>query len=377
MTALATATGSINLGQGFPDSDGPASILDGAVAAIRQGHNQYPPGDGIPELREAIAEHQRRHYGLELDPGTGVIVTTGATEAIAAALLALVEPGEEVLALEPFYDSYRAGVQLAGGTTVPVPLEAPDFRLDPTRLADAVTDRSRVLLLNTPHNPTGTVLNREELAAVAELARSRDLIVISDEVYEHLAFDGHPHIPIATLPGMAERTVTVSSAGKMFSVTGWKVGWASGPEPLITAVRSVKQFLSYSSGRPFQPAVAHALREEDDWVQGLRQDLQARRDLLCDGLRRLGLEVFTPAGTYFVITDVEALGWQDAGQFCRELPGRAGVVAIPCPVFYADPERGRTLVRWTFSKQPSTLNEALHRLEQANLRPPPTPASPL
>jgi N-succinyldiaminopimelate aminotransferase len=369
MTALADATGSVNLGQGFPDADGPSTILDAAVAAIRAGDNQYPPGDGIVALREAIARHQLRHYGIQLDPRTEVLVTTGATEALTAALLAFVEPGDEVLALEPFYDSYRAAVQLAGGVTVPVPLAAPDFSLSSEALHAAVGPRTRVLLVNSPHNPTGAVLNRDELQVLAELAQRHDLLVISDEVYEHLTFDGTKHVPICTLDGMAARTLTVSSAGKMFSVTGWKVGWVSGPQALVSAVRSVKQFLSYASGRPFQPAVGVALDACDEWVAALSRDLEQRRDLLCEGLVELGLTVYRPRGTYFVITDTQPLGWTDAMAFTRELPERASVVAVPCPVFYADPDRGRTLVRWTFTKSRDTLGTALSRLASADLRP--------
>lgn len=367
MTALATATGSVNLGQGFPDADGPSLILDAVETAIRAGENQYPPGDGVPELRRAVADHQRRQYGIVLDPLTEVVITTGATEAIAAALLAFVSPGTDVVALEPFYDSYRAGVDLAGGRTIPVRLDPPDFALDVARLQAAITDRTSVLLLNSPHNPTGAVLTGAELAEVARVAVANDLLVISDEVYEHLAFDAAQHVPIATLPGMAERTLTVSSAGKMFSVTGWKVGWVSGPAELVGPVRSVKQFLTYASGRPFQPAVAAALDRCDDWVERLRVDLQQRRDLLCDGLAGLGLTVFRPSGTYFVLTDVAQLGWSDAGTFCRELPHRAGVVAIPCPGFYEDTRGAETLVRWTFTKQRPTLAAALQRLTAASL----------
>ncbi len=369
MSALAVATSSINLGQGFPDTDGPPELLEAAVEAIRAGRNQYPPGIGVPELRHAIAEHQQRRYGLVLDPDTEVLVTTGATEGIAAALLGLLDPDDEVVALEPFYDSYAAGVRLAGARLRGVPLPPPHFRLDLDRLADAVTDRTRLLLVNSPHNPTGAVLTPDELRGIADLAVGRDLVVLTDEVYEHLTFDGVPHVPLATLPGMRERTVTAGSAGKTFSVTGWKVGWLTGPADLVGAARSVKQYLTYVSGAPLQPAVAVALRTQDAWVAGLRTSLQHRRDLLVDGLLELGLVTYRPSGTYFAISDVRSLGHADATDFCRALPYRAGVVAIPCASFYS-PERAtaeveRALVRWTFSKQPAVLTQALSRLAAA------------
>ncbi|WP_020578523.1 pyridoxal phosphate-dependent aminotransferase [Actinopolymorpha alba] len=363
MSALAVSTGSINLGQGFPDTDGPASMLEAAIAAIRSGeHNQYPPGIGIGALRHAVANHQSRFYGLDVDADSEVLVTAGATEAIAAALLALVEPGDEVIALEPYYDSYAACIAMAGGRRVPITLCAPDFRLDLDALRAAVTSRTKVLLINTPHNPTGTVLTRDELAAVAELACERDLLVITDEVYEHLTYDGAPHLPLATFPGMRERTVTISSAGKTFAVTGWKIGWVCATPDLVAAVRTAKQFLTYVSGGPFQPAVAEALRLGDDYYLGLRASLLAKRDLLCAGLASLGLDVFAPQGTYFVTTDVRPLGYSDGVEFCRMLPARCGVVAIPHEVFYDDKTAGRPLVRWAFCKQDEVLSEAVERL---------------
>ena len=371
MSALAVSTGSVNLGQGFPDSDGPPALLQAAQQAIADGHNQYPPGLGIPELRGAIAQHQQRHYGVTLDPDTDVLVTTGATEALTAALLAFVEPGDDVVALEPFFDSYPAAVQLAGGRLRGVVLEPPDFGLDVERLRAAVTDRTRVLVLNSPHNPTGAVLSRDELTAVAAVATERDLLVIADEVYEHLTYDGVEHVPISSLPGMRERTITASSAGKTFSVTGWKIGWLTGPEALVRAVRAVKQYLSYVSGAPFQPAVAQALTTQDAWVADLRASLQHRRDLLVGGLRELGLETYTPAGTYFAISDVRSWGYADAARLARELPARAGVVTIPCSAFYdrhrpAEDTTGRSLLRWTFSKAEPTLTQALRRLAAAS-----------
>lgn len=366
MSALAVRTGSVNLGQGFPDEDGPAAVIEAAVAALRGGRNQYPPGHGTPELLDAVIDHQRRHYGLELDRSQ-VVATTGATEAIAAALLGLVDPGDEVVVLEPYYDSYVAMIQFAGGVRRPVTLRAPDFRLDVDRLRAAVTDRTRLILLNSPHNPTGTVLNRAELESVAAVAIEHDLVVVTDEVYEHLTF-GEPHVPLATLPGMFERTVTISSAGKTFSVTGWKIGWASGPADLVAAVEGAKNWLSYSSGGPLQPAVAVALNEHDSFHETLAADLRERRDRLCAGLAALGMTVHEPAGTYFVTTDVSAFGHADGRAFCLALPERAGVVAIPSQVFYDDLQEGRHLVRWAFCKQRAVIDEGLRRLGAADLQ---------
>ncbi|WP_251094296.1 pyridoxal phosphate-dependent aminotransferase [Streptomyces sp. Caat 7-52] len=365
MSALAVATGSINLGQGFPDTDGPEEIREAAVRALRDGRgNQYPPGPGIPELRTAIAAHQQRRYGLAHDPDTEVLVTAGATEAIAASLLALVEPGDEVVALEPYYDSYAASIAMAGGRRVPVTLRPHEgsFRLDLDELRAAVTDRTRLLLINTPHNPTGTVLTRAELAAVAELAVERDLLVVTDEVYEHLVFDGAEHLPLATFPGMRERTVSIGSAGKTFSFTGWKVGWVTGSRELVGAVRSVKQFLTYVSSGPFQYAVAEALALPDSYFEEFRLGMLARRDILAEGLTAAGFEVFRPAGTYFVTTDIRPLGEKDGFAFCRALPERAGVVAIPNAVFYDDREAGAPFVRFAFCKREEVLREAVERL---------------
>lgn len=379
MSALATATGAINLGQGFPDVDGPADVVERAVAALRGGANQYAPGPGVPLLREAVARHQQRHYGLDLDPATQVVITTGATEAIAAAILGLVEPGDEVVLLEPYYDSYPAMIRMAGGVRRPVTLRAPDFRLDVAALRSAVSERTRVILLNTPHNPTGTVLTRAELQAVADVAIEHDLVVVTDEVYEHLTYptgtDPNEHHPLATLPGMFERTLTLSSIGKSYSFTGWKVGWASGPAHLVAAVLAAKQWLTFTSGAPLQPAAAYALDEEPDWPARLGASLQERRDLLCEGLRALGLSVTVPQGTYFATTDITSLGWADGDAFCRALPERAGVVAIPTQGFY-DPDReaadnpGRQLVRWAFCKRPEVIEAALERLAGSDLSAP-------
>ena len=363
MSALALRTGSVNLGQGFPDTDGPAEVIDVAVDALRSGRNQYAPGTGVPELRHAIADHQKRFYGVDVDPDSEVGVTTGATEAIASALLGLVDPGDEVIVLEPYYDSYVAVIQMAGGVRRPVTLRAPDFRLPVDELRAAVSPRTTAILLNSPHNPTGTVLRREELGAIAAVAIEHDLVVISDEVYEHLAFDGLPHIPIATLPGMAERTLTISSGGKSFSFTGWKIGWATGPADLVRAMIGAKQFLTYTSGSPLQPAISHALGAGDAYFDDLRAQLQSQRDLLCAGLAEIGFEVFVPEGTYFATTDITPLGFADGVEFCRALPELAGVVAIPHQVFYDHVDVGRPLVRWAFCKQPSVIEEALERLK--------------
>lgn len=366
MSALAVSTGSINLGQGFPDTDGPEEVREAAVRALRDGRgNQYPPGQGVPELRDAIAAHQQRYYGLTYDTGTEVLVTAGATEAIAATLLALLEPGDDVIALEPYYDSYAACIAMAGARRVPVTLRPHEgaFRLDLDELRDAVTDRTRLLLINTPHNPTGTVLTREELRAVAALAVEHDLLVVTDEVYEHLVFDYAEHVPLATFPGMRERTVTIGSAGKTFSFTGWKVGWVTAAAPLVTAVRSAKQFLTYVSSGPFQYAVAEALALPDTYFEEFRADMQARRDLLATGLAEAGFGVFRPAGTYFVTTDIRPLGESDGFAFCRSLPERAGVVAIPNAVFYDHREAGAPFVRFAFCKRADVLEEAVRRLK--------------
>ena len=364
MSARAVATGSINLGQGFPDTDGPTQIARAAADAIMKGlGNQYPPGTGVPELRHAIAAHAERFYGLGYDPETEVLVTAGATEAVAASLLALVEPGDEVIAFEPYYDSYAANIAMAGGTRVPVTLRPPDFRPDLDELAKAITDRTRLILLNSPHNPTGSVFTRDELAAIAHLAVERDLLVVTDEVYEHLVFRGE-HVPIVQFPGMRERTVTISSAGKTFSFTGWKIGWVKAAPELVTAVKTAKQFMTFVNGGPFQYAIAQALALPDEYYAALRADLKARRDLFTSGLSDLGFEVYPPAGTYFVTTDIRGLSELDGMEFCRTLPERAGVVAIPSAVFYDDPEAARTQVRFAFCKRPEVLTEALTRLSR-------------
>ncbi len=368
MSALAARIGAVNLGQGFPDEDGPPAMLQAAQDAIAAGANQYPPGIGVASLREAIAAQRRRHYGIQYDPDTEVLVTVGATEAIAAAVIGLVEPGSEVLLIEPFYDSYSPVVAMACAQRVAVPL-VPDgrgFALDADALRRAVTPRTRALIVNSPHNPTGTVLNATDLAAIAEIAVSADLLVITDEVYEHLVYDDHRHLPLAGFDGMAERTITISSAAKMFNCTGWKIGWACGPARLIAGVRAAKQYLSYVGGAPFQPAVALALDTADAWVAELRGCLQARRDRLAAALTDIGFGVHDSAGSYFLCADPRPLGRDDSTAFCAALPEQVGVAAIPMSAF-CDPagphaKEWNHLVRFTFCKRDDTLDEAIRRL---------------
>lgn len=364
MTSLAIRHDAINLGQGFPDVDGPPEMLEIARQAISDGVNQYPPGSGIPALRQAIAADRATRYGLDHDPDCEVLVTVGATEAISAAILGLVEPGEEVLLTEPYYDSYAASVALAGATrrTVPLARSGAGFVLDVDALRAAVTDRTRMLVVNTPHNPTGTVYDESALIALAELACERDLLVLSDEVYEHLVFDGRRHIPLASLPGMAERTITVSSAAKTFNVTGWKIGWAIGPRELIDGVRAAKQFMTFVGGAPFQPAVAHALTHEQAWVTSMRDDLQRKRTLLSRALADAGFGVLDSAGTYFVCADLTPFGFRDGVAFCRDLPSRIGVAAVPVSVFVDDTPSWNHLVRFAFCKKDEVLTEAVERL---------------
>ena len=364
MSELALATNSINLGQGFPDTDGPPELVEVAAAAMAAGRNQYPPSQGIPELRAAIAAHQAAWYGLSVAPADEVLVTTGATEAIAATMLALCEPGDEVVMFEPSYDSYAACASMAGAVPRLVRLHPPDWSFDLDELAAAVGPRTRLILLNSPHNPTGKVFGPAELAQIAELCGTHDVLAVTDEVYEHLVFDG-THVPLATLPGMADRTLTISSGGKTFSFTGWKVGWVTGAAPLVAAVRAAKQFLTYTSGAPFQLAIAEGLALPPAVIDGFGAALRARRDLFCTGLEALGFTVYRPAATYFATTDIASVApGMDAPAFCRALPPRCGVVAIPSSVFYGpgDPGAGRTLVRWAFCKRPAVLEEALARL---------------
>ena len=362
MTALANEHGALNLGQGFPDTDGPQEILDAAKAAIDAGRNQYPPGAGVPELLDAIAAHQKRFYDIDLDPRSEILVTVGATEAIAATILALCETGDEVVTFEPYYDSYAASIALAGAVRRTSVLRFPDFAVDEESLRAAFSSRTRLVLLNTPHNPTGKVFTRAELELICSLAREFDAWVVTDEVYEHLVFDGLSHIPVATLPGMRERTLTISSAGKTFSTTGWKVGWLSGPAQAVAAVRTVKQFLTYVASGPFQPAVALGLGLGDEMYAGLSRSMQDKRDVLVEALRGIGLDVAVPGGTYFVVADVAPLGASDALEFCRALPAQVGVAGVPVSVFHDDVDAARTLVRFAFCKQDDVLREAAARL---------------
>ncbi|GAA3976394.1 pyridoxal phosphate-dependent aminotransferase [Actinomadura viridis] len=364
MSARAAATGSINLGQGFPDTDGPPAMLATAIEAIRSGGNQYPPGPGLPELREAVAAQRRERYGLEYDPAEEVFVTVGATEGVAAAVLALAGPGDEVIVFEPYYDSYAATIALAGAERRPVTLR-PDggrFTFDPAELRAAVTPRTKLILVNSPHNPAGTVFTRGELRAIADVCAEHDLTAVTDEVYEYLTFDGAEHIPLATLEGMRERTVTVSSVGKTFSVTGWKTGWVTAPAPYVRAVRTVKQFLTYATGGPWQRAAAYGLRNELAWVEELRASLQAKRDRLVGGLEAAGFTAYRPQGTYFVQADIRPLGFTDGIELARALPEKAGVVAIPTQVFYDNAEAGAHFVRFAFCKRDEVIDDAVERL---------------
>ncbi|GAA0900090.1 aminotransferase [Virgisporangium aurantiacum] len=364
MSALAVRTGSINLGQGFPDTDGPPEMLDAAAHALRNGRNQYPPGPGVPELRAAISAHQKEYWGLDYDPDGEIVVTAGATEAIAAAILALCDAGDEVVCFEPYYDSYAASIALAGAVRRPVTL-TPDesgegYAFDATQLRAAFGPRTKLVLLNSPHNPTGKVFSREELTLIAELCQEFDAVAVTDEVYEHLVYDGLAHIPIATLPDMRERTIQISSAGKTFSCTGWKVGWACGPASLVSAVLRVKQFLTFVNAGPLQPAVAVALGLGSSYVDGVRAALESKRDRLCAGLSSAGFRVLRSSGTYFVTVDLGS--GADGISYCRSLPERCGVVAVPTQVFYDNVDQGRRLIRFAFCKRDDVLDEAVRRL---------------
>jgi N-succinyldiaminopimelate aminotransferase len=369
MSVLATATGSINLGQGFPDTDGPVEVLEAAIDAIRSGVNQYPPGLGDADLRVAIAEHQERWYGLDVDPDTEVVVTAGATEALAGAMLGMLDAGDEVVLFEPMYDSYQAGIALAAAVPVPVLLTPSDdgtWRFDPDAFRAAISDRTKFILLNTPHNPTGKVFDRVELELIAEVAIEHDLIVVTDEVYEHLVFDGVDHVPLATLPGMFERTLTISSGGKTFHTTGWKIGWMTGPIELVTAARLAKQYLTYVNGAPFQPATAVGLRLGNDYYERLVGDLQIARDRLAGGLERAGFVTYRPEASYFVTVDIRSARPDGDGMaFCRELPATADVVAVPASAFYMNPEHGSHLVRFACCKQLEVIDAAVEKLVSA------------
>jgi len=363
MSALAASTGAINLGQGFPDEDGPAEVLDAARRATSDGVNQYPPGLGMPVLREAVAEHQRRFYGVQADPATNVLVTAGATEALAATILALTEEGDEVVTLEPFYDAYGAMIAYAKAKHVTVPLRAPDFQPDHDDLRAAVTDRTRLIIVNSPHNPTGSVLPRETLELLVELAHEHDALIVTDEVYEHLTFDVE-HIPISSLPGAFDRTITISSGGKTFSTTGWKIGWIVAPAELLKAIVAVKQFLTYVNGAPFQPAIAVGLGLPDEYFAGAAATLRAKRDILSAGLSAAGFTVSRPQAGYFVIADAAPLGVSDAAEFCRALPALAGVVGVPVTAFvHPDRRTGfESLVRFAFCKRFDVLERASAQL---------------
>ena len=362
MSALAVKTGAINLGQGFPDTDGPREIAELAIAAIRDGHNQYPPGLGIKKLRDAISHHQMRFYGLEFDSETEVLVTAGATEAIAASLLAICEQGDEIITFEPYYDSYAASIALAGGVRRVITLNTPDYSFSIDDLEKLITAKTKAILLNSPHNPTGKVFTHNELSQIANLCIEHDLVAICDEVYEHLVFEGQ-HIPLIQYPGMRDRTIQISSAGKTFSFTGWKIGWVCAQPALLDTVRTAKQFLTYVNGAPFQHAIAEALNLPDLYFDNFLEDMRVKRDCLSQGLEKAGLTTFTPQGTYFVTADIENLGYEDGKQFCLDLPVQCGVVAVPNVVFYDNKDLGSTLIRFAFCKRLDVLEEAVERLQ--------------
>lgn len=362
MSALAVETNSVNLGQGFPDTDGPEEVAEAARQAITDGHNQYPMLPGIPSLREAVSEHRARFRNQQFDPNGEILITAGATEALAAAMLAMTGPGDEVVTFEPYYDSYAAGIALSGATRKVVTLRAPDWAFDPDELRAAFTPNTKVLLLNTPHNPTGKVFSHEEMSLIAELCCEHDVVAVTDEVYEHLVFEGE-HLVLATYPGMAERTLTVSSAGKIFSFTGWKIGWACGPADMVAAVRTAKQFLTFAGGGPFQHAVAVGLRLGDDFYDGYTAEMRAKRERLCSGLAETGLDVLPPDGTYFASCDIRSIGETNGIDFCLSLPERAGVVAVPTMVFYDDKDAGAPIIRFAFCKKDEVIDEAVTRLK--------------
>ena len=362
MSALAVKTGAINLGQGFPDTDGPQEIAELAITAIRDGHNQYPPGLGIKKLRDAISHHQMRFYGLEFDPETEVLVTAGATEAIAASLLAICEQGDEIITFEPYYDSYAASIALAGGVRRVVTLNTPEYTFSIDELEKLINVKTKAILLNSPHNPTGKVFTHNELGQIANLCIEHDLVAICDEVYEHLVFEGQ-HIPLIQYPGMRDRTIQISSAGKTFSFTGWKIGWVCAQPALLDTVRTAKQFLTYVNGAPFQHAIAEALNLSDHYFENFLEDMRVKRDCLSQGLEKAGLTTFTPQGTYFITADIEKLGYEDGKQFCLDLPVQCGVVAVPNVVFYDNKDLGSTLIRFAFCKKLDVLEEAVERLQ--------------
>ena len=363
MSALAVKTDSVNLGQGFPDKDGPSEVIEAATSAIQHGLRSHcPPGSGVPELRQAISDHQQRFYGLSYDPDSEILVTAGASEALAAAVLALCETGDEVVTFEPWYDIYGANIAMAGATKKVVTLRPPHYAFEESEFLAALSPKTRLILLNSPHNPTGKVFSREELEFIAKVAVERDLLVVTDEVYEHLVFEGE-HIPIASFPGMRERTIAISSGGKTFAFTGWKVGWVCSSPELTSAVRIAKQFLTYVSGGPFQYAIAVGLALGDDYYKNLLSDMKEKRDFLSAGLRSAGFEIFESQGTYFVTADARSVGYSDGLELCWQLPEKVGVVAVPNVVFYDNQEEGQHLIRFTFCKSLDVLGEAVHRLQ--------------
>ena len=363
MTSLAVQHGAVNLGQGFPDFDGPEFVKQAAEAAIRAGYNQYERMPGLLSLARAVADHERRFYGLDYDSESEITIHAGATEAIFATLLALLNPDDELIAFEPFYDSYPASAALASAKLIGVPLAPPNFRLDPAALEAAVTPRTRALLLNSPNNPAGRVFTRDELSAVALFCQRHDLLAITDEVYEHIVFEGQ-HTPLACLPGMRERTVTISSTGKSFSLTGWKIGFTCAPAPLAAAVRTVHQFVTFCIATPFQHAMAAALTTDDGYFARLSAEYSARRQRLCDGLSEAGFDVHRPEGTYFALADIRPLGYTDDVDFCRRLPELVGVAAIPVSAFCNEGSATRHLVRFAFCKRDATIDEGLARLRR-------------
>jgi N-succinyldiaminopimelate aminotransferase len=368
MSRLAVEHQAINLGQGFPDFDGPEAVKQAATAAILAGDNQYAVSTGQPGLRRAVAEHMLAVYGETWDPDTEITVTSGATEGLFSATLALVNPGDEVIIFEPFYDSYVPNTLMAGGVPRFVPLQGPDWRYDPAELRAAFGPRTRLIVLNTPHNPTGKLFGPDELDEIAALCREWDVLALSDEVYEHLVFDGAQHLRLAQLPGMRERTLSVSSHGKTFGFTGWKIGWVVAPPDLTAAVRRVHQFVTFASATPFQAAAAAALQLDGGYFDALRADYQARRDYLAGVLGEAGLKVSLPRGTYFIMADFSGLagaaGWEDDAAFCRWLTSEVGVAAIPPSAFYSDEHKhlARTWARFAFCKQHATLQAAAERL---------------
>ena len=372
ITRLAVENNAINLGQGFPDSDGPRRMLEIASEQILSGNNQYAPGRGVPELRKAISANREQSHGQVFDPDTEVAVTVGATEGIAASILALVEPGSEVVLIEPYYDAYAAAVRLAGGHHVAVPLlpttdeqGGPRWALDVEALRRTVSDNTRMIVVNTPHNPTGHVFTTDEILAISEVAEAHDCLVLSDEVYEHLVFSGARHVPVASVGSLRERTVTVSSTAKSFNATGWKTGWVMGPAPLVNAAITAKQYMSFVGATPFQPAVAYALREEADWVEGLSQRLESNYKKIAKVCGDIGMTVFPSDGSYFVVTDIstcEATKSMTADDFCLALPKDAGVAAIPVTAFVDDKEQYRTLIRWAFCNKANVIDDAIDKL---------------